>query len=188
MKTKSIKTETGNIHIFDDVFDYSSREKFYYFIQSLSYTPTGSDISTLEARGDFNIFSQVSPEQLDQMKFLTNDGAKHFNHLISDQEIKQIRANLSTLNDSNRFHTDSYGEYKTTTLLYYPNLKWDPEWGGHTMFANKDLSELEYCSFYTPGRVVIFDGHIPHVIFPPTRLAPTYRFSFVIQFGVLNEN
>lgn len=185
MNHKSINISSGKIDIFDDLFDYATREKFYYYVKNQNFSTSGSDSSTLETKGDFNLYCQVSNDQLDQMGFLNHENTKYISPYIEGMDIKQSRINLSTLNDRNRFHTDTYGNLRTKTLLYYPNLKWDIEWGGHTLFTDRTLKELEYCCFYVPGRVILFDGDIPHCIAPPTSLAPSYRFSFVIQYGAL---
>ena len=88
-----------------------------------------------------------------------------FNFDIFNSEIQQVRINLSTLHDVNRIHVDGRG---SKTLLYYPNLKWEFEWGGHTVFLDDDLTDVEHCCVYKPGRLVLFDGSIPHTIFSPT--------------------
>jgi Rps23 Pro-64 3,4-dihydroxylase Tpa1-like proline 4-hydroxylase len=184
MKKKTVNTSVGKITILDDLFDRAFRESFYFWVKSSRFTTDGADISTLEYRGDFNIYSQLSEEDVKNSGFIDQEPYKEYIlHEVDGMSFKQARINLSTLNDNNRYHTDSYGSSKTKTLLYYPNLKWDIEWGGHTLFTDNHLEEIEYCSMYKPGRVVIFDGNIPHCILPPTKASPTYRFSFVIQYG-----
>lgn len=183
MKHKTVNVSGGKIDIFDDVFDYATREKFYYYVRYQNFTTSGSDTSTLEHKGDFNLYCSVSEEQLSNMNFLNSGEMAKINTIVDGMSIKQSRINLSTLNDRNRFHTDTYGDLKTKTLLYYPNLVWQNDWGGYTIFSDSMLSEVEYTSFYVPGRIILFDGNIPHCIAPPTTMAPTYRFSFVIQYG-----
>ena len=57
------------------------------------------------------------------------------------------------------------------TVLIYMNPQWDPQWGGETIFFNHDLDAVRLCQ-PRPGRVVIFDGRIPHTGRPPT---PKYK-------------
>jgi hypothetical protein len=185
MNHKTVKTSAGQIDIFDDLFDYATREKFYYYVKNANFSTSGSDTSTLETKGDFNLYCALSNQQVEQMGFLNQENTKYITPYVEGMDIKQSRINLSTLNDRNRFHTDTYGDLRTKTLLYYPNLKWDKEWGGHTLFTDKTGNELEYCCFYVPGRVILFDGQIPHCIAPPSSMAPSYRFSFVIQYGAV---
>jgi hypothetical protein len=184
MKKKIVKTSVGTITIFDDVFDRAFREQFYQWVKSSQFTTSGEDLSTLEYKGDYNLFCSVDENNLNQSGILEHQ--EYINHILPEvygMFLKQCRINLSTLNDNNRYHTDSMGSTKTKTILYYPNLKWDLEWGGHTLFTDDHMNEIEYCSMYKPGRVVVFDGNIPHCILPPTKSAPSYRFSFVLQYG-----
>ena len=44
------------------------------------------------------------------------------------------------------------------------------------------LQEAEYTCIYKPGRVVIFDGTIPHMIMNESSLCPDYRLTFAIQW------
>ena len=53
------------------------------------------------------------------------------------------------------------------TVIVYLNPNWDPQWGGETIFYDHNL-DAKYIVAPKPGRVVIFDGRIPHV----ARLSP----------------
>jgi Rps23 Pro-64 3,4-dihydroxylase Tpa1-like proline 4-hydroxylase len=184
MKKKTINTSVGKIVVIDDLFDRAFREQFYFWVKSSSFTTSGEDISTLEYKGDYNLYSSIEEQSISNSGFSEHKEFKeHIEPELAGMFFKQARINLSTLNDNNRFHTDSIGSTKTKTLLYYPNLKWDIEWGGHTLFTDDNLEEIEYCCMYKPGRIVIFDGNIPHCILPPTKSSPSYRFSFVMQYG-----
>ena len=90
----------------------------------------------------------------------------------------QCRINLSAPHQKNRIHTDE----DALTLVYYVNPKWDFTWGGHTLFMDDLLQEAEYTCIYKPGRVVIFDGTIPHMIMNESSLCPDYRLTFAIQW------
>ena len=65
-------------------------------------------------------------------------------------------------------HVDApYFVEDNQTVLIYMNPQWDPQWGGETIFFNHDLDAVRLCQ-PRPGRVVIFDGRIPHTGRPPT--------------------
>lgn len=177
---KQLKTARGrDITIYDDLFSYAEREVMHGFILNSLFTSSGRDSTRLEHQGDFNLCSQYSEQDVKNLGLLENPKlAKE----ITDRGLttfRQARVNLSTLNDKNHFHTDSVD---TVTLLYYPNLEWHIEWGGYTLFSDDSLRDIEHCVTYIPGRIVLFDGEIPHCIAAPTNVAPTYRFSFAIQF------
>jgi hypothetical protein len=61
-------------------------------------------------------------------------------------------------------------------------MNWNPEWGGDTLFLNESGEEIQYLSQFKPGRMILFDSSIPHLIRPSTVLAPHHRFSFAAKF------
>jgi hypothetical protein len=61
-------------------------------------------------------------------------------------------------------------------------MQWDPEWGGDTAFMTEDGSDIEFVSTYKPGRMVLFDPKIPHIIRPSTILAPYFRLTLASKF------
>lgn len=175
----NITTSTGkSIAVYDDLFSYHERDKWFAFITGSFFKVNGGDSSTAYG-SSWQLFSSFSEDDLLAMGFYSSAGFKHIDeiHGISKRRIKQIRVNMSYLGESNVVHTDTDG----LTLLYYPNLDWKLEWGGHTLFMDDNLNNPEYTCLYKPGRVVVFDGSIPHMIMTPTAMANTPRFSFVIQ-------
>lgn len=185
MKSKTVYTSTGKqIHIYDDVYDYNTRNKFYEFLANSLYSINGGDNDRLETKGEYNIYSKFTESDLHNMGFLSVPESAFILDQVKNMSIAQVRVNLSTLYDKNRFHVDttSYASKEGITMLYYANMKWDIEAGGHTLFADDELENIEYCAVYKPGRVVMFDGSIPHCIMSPNIIAPAYRLSFAIQF------
>jgi Rps23 Pro-64 3,4-dihydroxylase Tpa1-like proline 4-hydroxylase len=169
-----------DILILDNLFSFAERERMYNFVKQSMYTLTGNDTSRLEHQGDFNIYSKYSEQDLNNFGILNNSILAQEIETRGLKEVLQTRVNLSTLNDKNHFHSDVLGG---TTLLYYPNMEWKLEWGGYTLFADDNLQEIQHCVAYTPGRIILFKGKIPHCIAAPTNLAPTYRLSFAVHFN-----
>ena len=68
-------------------------------------------------------------------------------------------------------------------LLYYVNLSWTDGWHGETLFYNPyNLKEVEYTSLYVPGRIILFDGTVPHAIRPQSVKATKFRLSLSLFF------
>jgi hypothetical protein len=80
-----------------------------------------------------------------------------------------------------QYHLDSHVE-TTLTGLYYGNIDWRPEWEGETHFSDENMSEILYTSSFLPGRLVFFDGTIPHKSSQPSADAPYYRFVLSMKF------
>ena len=69
------------------------------------------------------------------------------------------------------------------TVLVYMNPQWDPQWGGETIFFNHDLDAVRLVQ-PRPGRVVMFDGRIPHTGRPPT---PKYSHNrYILSFKYMD--
>jgi len=167
------------IKIHDDLFTYDQRYHMLSFLKRSFFTITGED-SDLNLYPAQQIFSTFRAEDVIASGFQTTAGYEKLDieYKLSERKIKQVRLNLSQYGEKNSVHTDSAG----LTLLYYPMLEWKVEWGGHTIFLNNNIDDIIYISMYKPGRIVIFDGTIPHLIIPPTVLSPFYRLCFAIQF------
>ena len=178
---RKIITSSGKeILIFDNLFDLTARTYFYDFALHSKYSPLTKDTTFLEHGADFNLACHFSAEDLEAIKFLSHPSCKQLEKYFNGFNIKQVRINLTTLNDNNRIHVDNTKECKT--LLYYLNLDWKLEWGGSLTIASEDVVEIEHSISCVPGRLIIMDGTLPHCISAPTNLAPTYRFSLVIQY------
>ena len=61
-------------------------------------------------------------------------------------------------------------------------MEWKQEWWGETQFLSEDLKEIIFTNQYVPGRVIWFDGEIPHTIKTQSFSAPKFRFSLSIFF------
>jgi hypothetical protein len=178
-----LSISTDSVKVYDDIFTYTERQYFYNFIKKSHFFANGRDSNTLEHKGDYNLASTYSIEDVMKMGFLQNQNVSEILKDVEGYTISQARVNLSTLNDSNRFHVDcEEPNMLCQTMIYYPNMNWDIEWGGYTIITDDTKQNAEHCLFYTPGRIVLFDGTKPHAICAPTNLAPSYRFTFVIQF------
>ena len=104
--------------------------------------------------------------------FHTSDKLLHF---VTGSYYRPI---VDTDNDKPKGKGDN-----NTILMFYPNTNWHIEYGGDTLFLDESGEKVELFSQYTPGRIIILDGSIPHLARPSTTLAPHFRYSFVITFS-----
>lgn len=81
-------------------------------------------------------------------------------------------------------HTDSLPGQDDLTALWFIAPEWNVEWGGETLFFNSDM-DAEVAVSPRPGRLIVFDGRIPHVGRPPNRIcyAPRYTLAFKLERG-----
>lgn len=166
------------IDVYDNLATFHQRDGWFKFIRESLFRVNGSD-----GFGDGyrdQIYSSFSEEDLKNMGFI---GSNLFSFLdskygISKLSLGQARVNLTTSSERNKVHTDLQG----ITVLYYANLSWELDWGGHTLFMDDDLNEAQLTCLYRPGRVVVFDGSIPHMILTPNVACPTTRFTLALQY------
>lgn len=181
---KEFITENGKIiHSYNNLFTFDEKQTFYSFFMKSLFVITGCD--SIYDKNNGQVYSSYSHDDLTNLGMTNTKGFKHINELYSFnmRKMKQIRLNCSTPFEKSNAHSD----YSGLTLLYYVNREWNLNWMGHTMFLNEKMDEVEYISLYQPGKVVIFDGTIPHMIATQNYQSQDNRLSFVIQYGEIQS-
>jgi hypothetical protein len=182
---KDIKTsDNRSIKIFDNVFDTSERISFYEFCRELNFQIIGKDSSLIEHQSDLTMVSIFTPEIYEKSSFsyFIKKKDERIKNILSNTQIHSCMLNLTTPSDNYYTHTDSVTGSEGYTLLYYANLDWNPNWFGETIFYNENLKDYEFVSPYIPGRIIIFDGNIPHCIRPQVFSASRFRMTLAIKF------
>jgi hypothetical protein len=170
------------LDIYDDALSFNDRYKFFNYIKNSIYRIGGNDGSGQDQADQIQqIYSVFNPSDIEKMGLgdteIFKEIAETYN--LSNRELKLIRVNFSPPSERNFIHCDAAG----VTVLYYASISWKLEWGGHTLFMDDQLDEALYTCIYRPGRFVVFDGTIPHMIMTPTVMATQYRYSLALQFG-----
>ena len=186
---KEFTTSSGKfIRIHDNLIEYAERVRLHTMAKEFSYA-VASDTNYLEDGPELNFAKQLNDGDVQMLGLLQNPAVLEVLQPYSPMRMLNARINLSTLSDTNKFHTDNpqliYGTMhkQIVTVLYYLNMRWEMEWGGYTLFANDACDELEFCCANKAGRMVVFDGGIPHAIAAPTRQAESIRMTLAMQFG-----
>lgn len=94
--------------------------------------------------------------------------------------------NFAAYGDMLFIHTDAQPGSRELTVLWFIAPEWNPEWGGETLFFNTAL-DAEYVVSPRPGRLVVFDGAIPHVGRPPNRICFAPRYTFAMKFEAIAD-
>ena len=180
MNVKEIKTPEGKlIKIYNDMFTYRERVNFTYFVNDSLFLTSGSSLYGVGNQ----IYSNYVKEDVEKMGFFSTEGYKRLDkeYNLSKRNVKKYRINLSTPFEKYQVHSDNCD----ITLLYYINLDWKIENGGHTIFFDEYIKESVYTSLFEPGKLIIFDGNIPHVIMPFNSIEYGNRFTLAIQYDAL---
>jgi hypothetical protein len=89
--------------------------------------------------------------------------------------------NHASYGDMLHIHTDAQPQADELTALWYLARDWRPDWGGETLFYDADHDAVAAVS-PRPGRLVVFDGSIPHAGRPPNRICVAPRYSFALKY------
>lgn len=102
--------------------------------------------------------------------------------VMPDRPFRAYRSytNFATYGDILPIHTDCRPDADEYTALWFLVGKWDPAWGGETVFFDERHDACHAVS-PRPGRLVLFHGAIPHAGRPPERLCLAPRYTFAIK-------
>lgn len=82
-------------------------------------------------------------------------------------KLKKVYANGQTYGQPGSLHTDSTGEGREFTFLYYVNPEWNVTWSGGTVFW---VSENQHkTENFIPNSAILFDANIIHAGLEPSR-------------------
>ena len=176
---KHVTVDGRAINIIDGAVDFSERESIYSFLRHSAYHIGNEDADAIETAHHKYMCSYFSQTDVDNLKFLEYIRDTPAHEIISGKLLTRAHVNLSTPTDCHWAH-DHRGQIG---LLYYANKHWKHDWAGETVFFTDDLSEVAYASVYKPGRIIIFDGEIPHSVRPQSSIAPTYRLTLSLFFN-----
>ena len=174
MKCVEVNLGDRKIQIIDNIFTLHERIAFYEFYRKSSYSIGWEDDSVIENQHLKYMHCRLYEKDLKALNFMPGIMRNSFTGpLTQSHSIGTIVTNLSFSNNTYYNHT----HIQDKVLLYYGNMSWKTEWAGETLFFNDDGSEIVYATPYVPGRVIVFDGQIPHTIRPQAASAPHFRFT-----------
>jgi len=166
----------NGVEVYDDVFSLSHRYDINEAVKK-SLFRIGWNDNTDDAES--NMYSLWSPEDLNRIKFFKEFVDTHPLHKKIDPD-KYIRCIINNETMSNTHWTHTH--INENVLLYYVNMDWKDQWGGETLFFDRNSKDIVFGSRFVPGRLIWFDGEIPHTIKQPSRQAPKFRFTISIFF------
>ena len=170
MKHKRIELSTGTIDIYDNSVPMLSRLHMLEYLKKecgwfLGWADREDETPQLHA-----LVNNANPKVFDLLENIRE--TETFLERIEGLDCDKVIANLST---SASVHI-SHAHPEKLVTLYYANVEWKEEWEGETMFFDED-GEIEFTSRYVPGRIIMFDGSMPHTIRAQSIAGPPYRFS-----------
>jgi hypothetical protein len=85
-------------------------------------------------------------------------------------KLEMISVNGQSIGQNGTTHVDNGFNEGGRTLMVFINFKWQKEWGGEFQLLEKYSNSAKIVKNieYVPGRVILFDGNIPHRGLAPT--------------------
>jgi len=181
MKTFTTKSNK-EIKIWDGLVDYVDASFFFQYAINSLYRIGWSDGDSEEQIKYKYLYSSLTMDECISSKVFPVALKSEIAEELKGATFAHAMINLSSPADIHfpHAHANRY------VLLYYANPIWRTHWYGETLFYNETATEIELALPYTPHRLVLFDGEIPHSIRPQSRDAETHRFTFAMVFDKSN--
>jgi len=175
-----LRLEGGKtLRVYDDLFPLSFRLAAFQFATQSHFNLGWNDgIRDTQSKHKYihAVFSLEDVARLGIMEYIKLSPAAAELH---GHQLAKAVLNLSTPTDVHFAQTHA----EDKILLYYVNAEWQDGWHGETLFYNETCREIVYASVYTPGRLISFDGSIPHAIRPQSIEGPRHRFTLALIFN-----
>jgi Rps23 Pro-64 3,4-dihydroxylase Tpa1-like proline 4-hydroxylase len=174
-----METIKNSIICYDNLLDASYRDYAYSFMTNSLFKIGWQDSFSLETSAHKYMHSAYSHSDIENLGILGKIEGSDPAKLLSEYSLVKSVVNLSVPSDVHFSHTHR----DQVVLLYYANLQWSHEWAGETLFYDENCSDIRQAISYKPGRLLLFDGNIPHSIRPQSANAPHYRFTLSMIFS-----
>jgi hypothetical protein len=164
--------------VYDNAVPYNNRSEIFYFSLKSKLSLGWKDHDFHEL-GHVNLFSEWGEDGLVRStlwKYI--EECINQTSWFTNSKISRCVLNLVRSNDIHLIH--SHGSQQVA--LYYVNLEWRDGWYGETLFYDENNTDVVFTSTYVPGRIILFDGSIPHSIRPQSSVGPKYRFTISTFF------
>ena len=170
-----------NIEIFDNQVPLSTRTDIQYFCFNSKFSLGWRDRPSIDEKSIVNTHCSWNLDELNRSGLLPYIGkCIDKTSWFTKKQLHLVEVNLVRPDDVYYIHTHPC-DY---AALYYVNMDWEDGWYGETIFYNsQNLDEVLFTSVYKPGRIILFDGSIPHAIRPQSIKAPKYRMSLTLFFN-----
>ena len=170
------------IDIYDNCLSEDIRSDIYLMAITANYNIGWDDSSVFEHRQYPCLHHSLSKESWEQLDLVNEIQNHELRNKLKELSFVSATINLAVPSSVQFQHTHP----QKYTMLYYINMEWKPEYYGETLFFNDLGTEVEFTSLFKPGRIVFFDGKIPHTIRPSSHIAPSYRFTLFASFNEKN--
>ena len=170
------------IYRFENVFPFVDHDKIYRYALQSFYKIGWEDSDDLDKKRYPSLHSTYNDNDIKYLNIIElvkpYMAKTKYKHLCKPENINTCVVNLTKPSDPNFLHT----HHGNVSCLYYPNMKWDPDWAGETVIYDKQVKDIKHSNAYKPNSLLIFDGDYPHTIRAQNYTGPSYRFTLALLF------
>lgn len=148
-----------------------SRPCWHFFIAGTNRELGGCCEAELAAHANWGFLADI----------WTRASSRHMPHT----KLVGVYANGQTSGQDAPIHRDNLASEPGKTLVIFCNDYWAVNWGGELIFFNETKSDIIAAVIPRPGRIVVFDGQIPHRAKSPSIECDQLRVT--IAFKTISE-
>lgn len=170
-----------NIKFYDNIIPLEFRDVLYSYASRCNFKIGWNDFASGEHITDPNLHSEWSLEDLNRTKILEfiKPCIKETSW-FTNENLSTAVLNLVKSEDVHHIHSHRGSQ----VVLVYLNLNWRDGWYGETLFFDKfDFNKIIFASAFVPGRIILFDGQIPHTIRPQSKVGPKFRMTLSLFYN-----
>ena len=166
--------------VIDDLFSPEVADATFSLFRDLDYRLIDADRpDTEEFRHFVRYFPRRDWSENPILKFMIDAASSALDTQgWQHSGISRIYANLTLAGDHQFIHTDGY----EWTALFFLTDRWLEDWGGELTMYGDSPFEPAISLLPRPGRLVVFDGEIPHRGGCPSRHCSAPRISVALKF------
>ncbi|NEB98124.1 2OG-Fe(II) oxygenase [Streptomyces anulatus] len=178
--TYSTTIDGRHIHVLDDVLDERQIADIGDRFTRASFIRDESDGPGKEHVRTFNTDLELADFEGTPVAERAKSAVDSF---FPERKLSLYRAhcNLTVYGDMGFPHQDCASDRDDVTALLFANAEWRTEWGGELTFYNA-ADDAVYVVTPRPGRLLVFEGAVPHRVGIPLRACYEPRLTLACKF------
>jgi len=175
--------DTKKIVIYDDLFHHQDLHDIFAYVEQGEFKRSNLDLVYFNNQNtDFKWSRLITAKDI-WFKNVVDVYTNEMDELRKQPfTVERSYINFATMETVDFIHCDCLADdTKQYTLLHYANWCWDPNWHGETVFYDDQGRDVVAAVTLKPGRVVFFNGNIPHSAIAPSRIAPYARYTIACK-------
>ncbi len=180
--SKQVMVDGRPIFVFDDLLEKSVIDEITVALSNAAFTHTEVARPDVEAHKHWAY--NMSLEKSQHLPLVTMANQVINTLFVNKYKLYRSYCNVASHGDMLYPHTDCQPDAKELTALWFVQDEWNYEWGGETLFYNKE-NDAEVVVTPKPGRLAIFDGAIEHAGNAPHKVCTKPRYTFALKYELV---